>query len=125
MVTYGTALVVMGGYNYGSNRYQSSFYQFSCENGIFKWEKMKPELKIPRSDFVAMTIRSLPKFTIPCPATGIGKSGPKRKMDEASAYLNFNELAYLPSTHWSLGTPGTLKMTLQEILPQQQCTALY
>ena len=38
------------------NGYSSSFYQLSVENGIFKWEKMKPELKIPRSDFVAMTI---------------------------------------------------------------------
>ena len=55
MVTYGTDLVVMGGINWGSG-YQSSFYQFSCENGIFKWEKMKPELKIPRSGFVAMPI---------------------------------------------------------------------
>ena len=55
MVTYGTDLVVMGGYGSGSGD-QSSFYQFSCENGIFKWEKMKPELKIARSDFVAMTI---------------------------------------------------------------------
>ena len=55
MVTYGTDLVVMGGRNCPSG-YQSSFYQFSCENGIFKWEKMKPELKIPRKIFVAMTI---------------------------------------------------------------------
>ena len=54
MVTYGTDLVVMGGY--GFTGYQSSFYQFSCENGIFKWEKMKPELKIQRRHFVAMTI---------------------------------------------------------------------
>ena len=49
MVTYGTDLVVMGGN--GSR----SFYQL-YQNGIFKWEKMKPELKTPRSDFVAMTI---------------------------------------------------------------------
>ena len=55
MVTYGTDLVVMGGRSPESG-YQSSFYQFSCENGIFKWEKMKPELKIPRCGFVAMTI---------------------------------------------------------------------
>ena len=54
MVNYGTDLVVMGGYSYGF--LSSSFYQLSVENGIFKWEKMKPELKIPRSDFVAMTI---------------------------------------------------------------------
>ena len=54
MVNYGTDLVVMGGYSSGSR--SSSFYQLSVENGIFKWEKMKPELKIPRSDFVAMTI---------------------------------------------------------------------
>ena len=63
MVTYGTDLVVMGGLSGGSKwippDYQSSFYQFSCENGIFKWEKMKPELKIPRSHFVAMTIPDL------------------------------------------------------------------
>ena len=56
MVTYGTDLVVMGGYNSGSGRDSGSFYQFSSENGIFKWEKMKPELKIPRDGFVAMTI---------------------------------------------------------------------
>ena len=54
MVNYGTDLVVMGGYSSGSR--SSSFYQLSVENGIFKWEKMKPELKIPREDFVAMTI---------------------------------------------------------------------
>ena len=53
MVNYGTDLVVMGGYSKG---YSSSFYQLSVENGIFNWEKMKPELKIPRSYFVAMTI---------------------------------------------------------------------
>ena len=47
MVNYGTDLVVMGGYSSGSG-YSSSFYQLSVENGIFKWEKMKPELKIPR-----------------------------------------------------------------------------
>ena len=55
MVNYGTDLVVMGGYSDGSGL-SSSFYQLSVENGIFKWEKMKPELKIPRVDFVAMTI---------------------------------------------------------------------
>ena len=59
MVNYGTDLVVMGGYSSGSGYrgyssgsgypYSSSFYQLSVENGIFKWEKMKPELKIPRS----------------------------------------------------------------------------
>ena len=54
MVNYGTDLVVMGGEGFGNN--SSSFYQFSSENGIFKWEKMKPELKIPRDQFVAMTI---------------------------------------------------------------------
>ena len=55
MVNYGTDLVVMGGYSHGSGD-SSSFYQLSVENGIFKWEKMKPELKIPRLNFVAMTI---------------------------------------------------------------------
>ena len=55
MVNYGTDLVVMGGFSYGYEP-SSSFYQLSVENGIFKWEKMKPELKIPRSDFVSMTI---------------------------------------------------------------------
>ena len=55
MVNYGTDLVVMGGFSSGSGD-SSSFYQLSVENGIFKWEKMKPELKIPRYDFVAMTI---------------------------------------------------------------------
>ena len=54
MVNYGTDLVVMGGISNGS--FSSSFYKLSVENGIFKWEKMKPELKIPRSYFVAMTI---------------------------------------------------------------------
>ena len=54
MVNYGTDLVVMGGVSNGS--YSSSFYQLSVENGIFKWEKMKPELKIARLTFVAMTI---------------------------------------------------------------------
>ena len=40
-----------------SNRtFSSAFYQLSAENGKLKWEKMKPELKIPRADFVAMTI---------------------------------------------------------------------
>ena len=55
MVNYGTDLVVMGGWSIGSGL-SSSFYQLSVENGIFKWEKMKLELKIPRRDFVAMTI---------------------------------------------------------------------
>ena len=56
MVTYGTDLVVMGGYNDDTDESSSSFYLLSSENGIFKWEKMKPELKIPRGYFVAMTI---------------------------------------------------------------------
>ena len=56
MVNYGTDLVVMGGRSGRSTPFSSSFYQLSVENGIFKWEKMKPELKIPRDDFVAMTI---------------------------------------------------------------------
>ena len=48
MVNYGTDLVVMGGYGGYSYGYGSgSFYQLSVENAIFKWEKMKPELKIP------------------------------------------------------------------------------
>ena len=55
MVNYGTDLVVMGGYSRESGL-SSSFYQLSVKNGIFKWEKMKPELKISRQDFVAMTI---------------------------------------------------------------------
>ena len=55
MVNYGTDLVVMGGWSSGSG-ISSSFYQLSVENGIFKWEKMKPELKIARLTFVAMTI---------------------------------------------------------------------
>ena len=54
MVNFGTDLVVMGGL---SNGYLSSaFYQLSAENGKLKWEKMKPELKNPRTSFVAMTI---------------------------------------------------------------------
>ena len=63
MVNYGTDLVVMGGAHLGRNysstlrrNYSSSFYLLYSENGIFKWEKMKPELKIPRRSFVAMTI---------------------------------------------------------------------
>ena len=55
MVNYGTDLVVMGGYSNWPTL-SPSFNQLSVENGIFKWEKMKPKLKIPRSDFVAMTI---------------------------------------------------------------------
>ena len=55
MVTYGTDLVVMGGLSFRSG-IQSSFYQFSCENGIFKWEKMKAELKKNSTINVAMTI---------------------------------------------------------------------
>ena len=54
MVTFGTELVVMGGKTNGS--FSSAFYQLSAENGKLKWEKMKPELKFPRSKFVAMTI---------------------------------------------------------------------
>ena len=56
MVNYGTDLVVMGGYSVDGSGLSSSFYQLSVENGIFKWEKMKPELKIPRGSVVAMTI---------------------------------------------------------------------
>ena len=56
MVNYGTDLVVMGGCCSDGSGYSSSFYQLSVENGIFKWDKMKPELKIPREEFVAMTI---------------------------------------------------------------------
>ena len=54
MVNYGTDLVVMGGLSLGTP--QSSFYQLSVENGIFKWEKLKLKLKCPRSYFVAMII---------------------------------------------------------------------
>ena len=58
MVNYGTDLVVMGGYQNQLEKVflSSSFYLLFAENGIFKWEKMKPELKIPRLRFVAMTI---------------------------------------------------------------------
>ena len=54
MVNFGNDLVVMGGVSNGS--LSSAFYQLSAENGKLKWEKMKPELKNPRSYFVAMTI---------------------------------------------------------------------
>ena len=54
MVNFGTDLVVMGGQSNGA--YSSAFYQLSAEKGKFKWEKMKPEIKNPREDFVAMTI---------------------------------------------------------------------
>ena len=54
MVNYGTDLVVMGGDSNWS--LSPSFYQLSVENGIFKWEKMKQELKTPSAHFVAMTI---------------------------------------------------------------------
>ena len=54
MVNFGTDLVVIGGYSNGSD--SSAFYQLSAENGKLKWEKMKPKLKTPRSEFVAMTI---------------------------------------------------------------------
>ena len=56
MVNYGSDLVVMGGSSNGYPSFSSSFYQLSVENGIFKWENMKPEFKIPREAFVAMTI---------------------------------------------------------------------
>ena len=55
MVNYGTDLVVMGGEQSFRN-YSSSFYLLFAENGIFKWEKMKLKLKIPRENFVAMSI---------------------------------------------------------------------
>ena len=54
MVNFGTDLVVMGGRSNGF--YSSAFYQLSAENGKLKWEKIKPELKNPRTLFVAMTI---------------------------------------------------------------------
>ena len=54
MVNFGTDLVVMGGESNGL--LSSAFYQLSAENGKLKWEKMKPELKTPRSAFVAITI---------------------------------------------------------------------
>ena len=44
----------MGSYSYGSE--SSAFHQLSVENGIFKLEKMKQKLKIPRLRFVAMMI---------------------------------------------------------------------
>ena len=56
MVNFGTDLVVMGGITTGTECFSSAFYQLSAENGKLKWEKMKPELKIARADFVAMTI---------------------------------------------------------------------
>ena len=55
MVNFGTDLVVMGGEK-SNGSLSSAFYQLSAENGKLKWEKMKPELKNPRSRFVAMTI---------------------------------------------------------------------
>ena len=54
MVNFGTDLVVMGGLS--RYNFSSAFYQLSAENGKLKWEKMKPELKIARQEFVAMTI---------------------------------------------------------------------
>ena len=54
MVNFGTDLVVMGGDS--NSCLSSAFYQLSAENGKLKWEKMKPELKIARIAFVAMTI---------------------------------------------------------------------
>ena len=44
----------MGRYSYGSESF--AFHQLSVENGIFKLEKMKQKLKIPRLRFVAMMI---------------------------------------------------------------------
>ena len=55
MVNYGTDLVVMGGFSEISGD-SSSFYQLSVENGIFKWEEMKLQLKNPTSEIVAMTV---------------------------------------------------------------------
>ena len=55
MVNFGTDLVVMGGASINGS-WSSAFYQLSAENGKLKWEKMKPELKNPRTGFVAMTI---------------------------------------------------------------------
>ena len=46
--------MVVGSYSYGSE--SSAFHQLSVENGIFKLEKMKQKLKIPRLRFVAMMI---------------------------------------------------------------------
>jgi len=60
MVNFGTDLVVMGGETTWTmssvGSFSSAFYQLSAENGKLKWEKMKPELKNARLDFVAMTI---------------------------------------------------------------------
>ena len=54
MVNFSNDLVVMGGISNGT--LSSAFYQLSAENGKLKWEKMKPELKKAREDFVTMTI---------------------------------------------------------------------
>ena len=55
MVNYGTDLVVIGGM-IDNSTLSSAIYQLSAENGKLKWEKLKPKLKIPRMNFVSMTI---------------------------------------------------------------------
>jgi len=55
MVNDGTGgLTVLGGYD--CDVYSSSLFQLKLSNGVFKWQKMKQELKVARGNFMAMTI---------------------------------------------------------------------
>ena len=52
MSNYGTNLAVIGAQTTNS----ISTYRLFAQNGKFKWEKMKPKLKIGSGDCLAMTV---------------------------------------------------------------------
>ena len=57
MVTLDKDVVAIGGYCYPNcSDYQSSLYLMTCQNKVCEWQTMSQELKVGRSNFVAMLI---------------------------------------------------------------------
>jgi hypothetical protein len=52
----GQGVIVIGGYSDTDNEYQSSIYKLICDQLECKWSEMEQQLKIARSNFVAMLI---------------------------------------------------------------------
>ena len=54
IVNIGMDLIAVGGVS--NRQYSGYLHKFSCENQNCKWEKLPKELKIPRSEFVAIPV---------------------------------------------------------------------
>ena len=56
MVRMGKDLVVVGGKHCYTSQLSESLFRLSCFNNTCSWEKLKEEMDIPRTIFVAVAI---------------------------------------------------------------------